>query len=74
MTIERIQQAAWIRGIYFSGQKQWLNNMVGYGYGFYVPNGVRWCMCQTLDGAYRMIMQYPKIRNRKGELICMMLK
>lgn len=61
MTIERVKQAAWIRGIYFSGEKLWRNCTVGYAYEFYTPNGRGFMQCQTLYGAYREIMKYPKL-------------
>lgn len=63
MTVKRVQSAAECRGIYFDGEKKWLNNMVGYGYEFYTPNGRGFFQSDTLDGAYKQIMTYPKVKN-----------
>lgn len=61
MTIERVQHAASIRGIYFNGEKKWRNNMVGYAYEFFTPNGTGFRQSDTLNGAYRQIMEFPKL-------------
>jgi hypothetical protein len=66
MTIERVQQAAWIRVIYFSGDKKWRNNTVGYAYEVMTPNGFD--QSTTVNGIYKAVTVYPVIRNRKGEL------
>lgn len=58
--VGRIQQAAELREIYFSGEKKWLNNTVGYGYEFFTPDG-DFFQANTLEGAYKKIMEYPKI-------------
>lgn len=61
MTIKRVKQAAACRGIYFEGKRNWLNNTVGYGYGFFTPTG-GFRQADTLDGIYRQIMAFPKVR------------
>lgn len=60
MTIERVQRAAELRGIYFSGEKKWLNSTVGYGYEIHSPSGWNFFQADTLEGIYRKIMEYPK--------------
>lgn len=62
MKAERVERAAELRGIYFAGTRHWLNSMVGYGYEFYTPDGRGFFQSDTLDGAYREIMKYPKVR------------
>ena len=62
MTKARVERAAELRGIYFVAERKWLNSMVGYGYAFYSPGGYHCHMADTLGGAYRMIMEYPKIK------------
>lgn len=62
MTVERVRRAAELRGIYFSGEKKWLNSTVGYGYEFYTPNGYGFRQADTLDGAYRAVMRFKKIK------------
>ena len=62
MKIERVKRAAELRGIYFTGTKRWLNSMVGYGYEFFTPDGRGFFQSDTLYGAYRKIMEYPKIK------------
>lgn len=62
MTVKRCKQAAYIRGIYFSGERKWLNNTVGYGYEFFSPNGTGFRQADTLNGSYRQIMEFPKAR------------
>ena len=61
MTVKRCKTAASRRGIYFSGQRKWLNNMVGYGYEFHTPNGTGFRQADTLSGAYKQIMAFPPI-------------
>ena len=61
MTIKRVQAAAWLRGIYFDGEKKFRNSMIGYAYEFYTPNGRGFFQSDTLTGVYRKIMEYPKI-------------
>lgn len=58
MTIKRVQRAAELRGIYFDGEKRWLNNVVGCCYECYV--GWRFIQADTLDGLYRRIMEVEK--------------
>lgn len=62
MTIKRVQQAAWLRGIYFDGEKRWRNNMVGYAYEVYSPNGTGFMQADTLSGLYRYIMKFKKVQ------------
>lgn len=62
MTIKRVKQAAACRGIYFEGKRKWLNNMVGYGYEFWTPTGGGFRQADTLEGSYRQIMEFPKVR------------
>lgn len=61
MTIKRVQNAAYLRGIYFSGEKKYRNSMIGFGYEFFTPNGRGFFQSDTLTGIYRKIMEYPKI-------------
>ena len=61
MTIKRVQAAAWLRGIYFDGEKKFRNSMVGNAYEIYTPNGCGFFQSDTLDGLYKKIMEYPKI-------------
>ena len=65
MTKARCKQAAECRGIYWSGERKWLNNTVGYGYEFWTPSGGSFRQADTLEGSYKQIMEFPKIR--KGE-------
>ena len=62
MTIKRLQAAAARRGIYFNGQKKFLNTFIGYGYSCFSPSGAGLLQADTLTGLYSMIMKYPKIR------------
>ena len=66
MTIKKCKDAAYVRGIYFSGKKHWLNNMVGYGYDFYGPDycGAPLHMTNNLEDAYRLIKQYPRLSKK----------
>lgn len=61
MTIERVKNAAYIRGIYFDGVKAWRNNMIGYAYEIYTPSGRGFYQTDTLAAMYNKIMSYPKI-------------
>lgn len=61
MTIKRVKQAAVARGIYFSGEKKYQNNVVGYGYFCFTPSGRGFITSDTLHGLYKMIMEYRKI-------------
>lgn len=61
MTVKRVVKAANIRGIYFNGKKVWQNSCVGYGYSCYSPNGIGILQADTLDGMYRLIMNYERI-------------
>lgn len=62
MTKARCKQAAECRGIYWSGEVKWLNTMVGYGYEFYAPNGTGFRQANTLEGSYKQIMSFPRLR------------
>ena len=62
MTIKRVQKAAELRGIHFDGQRKWLNNTIGYGYEFWTPNGCGFRQADTLQGSYKQIMEFPKMR------------
>ena len=62
MTIKQVQRAASLRGIYFTGEKKWLNTQVGYGYEFFTPNGTGFRQSDTLAGAYKQIMEFDKIK------------
>lgn len=61
MTVKRVAQAAWLRGIYFDGEKKFRNCTVGYAYEFLTPNGRGFYQADTLTGAYKKIMEFPKI-------------
>ena len=62
MTIERVENAAWLRGIYFDGVKRFRNSMVGCAYEIYSPDGRGFYQADTLRGMYDYIMQFPKVR------------
>ena len=62
MTIKQVQNAAWIRGINFDGEKKWRNSMVGYVYEIFTPNGRGFFQADTLHGIYKKIMEYPRLR------------
>lgn len=59
MTIKRAQRAAEIRGIYFNGIKKWRNNIVGYAYEIFTPNGRGFFQTDNLNSLYREIKKYP---------------
>lgn len=65
MTKARCKLAAECRGIHWYGERKWLNSMVGYGYEFFTPNGTGFRQADTLEGSYKQIMEFPKIR--KGD-------
>ena len=70
MTIERVKQAAWLRGMHFDGIKKYRNCVVGTAYEVFTPDGRGFISSDTLAGMYRMIMEYPKvvvIRNHEIE-------
>ena len=62
MTIKRVKQAAYIRGIYFDGLKVFRNTMVGYAYEIYTPDGQGFYQADTLQGLYNYIMTFEKIK------------
>ena len=60
MTIKRVQAAAAARGTFFSGQATpngWTR------YQIFSPSGYGILQADTLDGLYRLLQQYPIIRN-----------
>ena len=59
MKIERVQQAAYLRGIFFDGVKTWRNSMSGYAYEIYLP-GKGFLQADTLQGIYKAVMKYEK--------------
>lgn len=61
MTIKRVKQAAYIRGIYFDGVKKFRNNLIGVAYEIYTPNGRGFFQADTLTGLYKEIMKYNKM-------------
>lgn len=62
MTRARCKQAAECRGIYWNGERKWLNSMVGYGYEFFTPNGTGFRQANTLAGSYQQIMTFPRLK------------
>lgn len=62
MTIARVKRAAEIRGIRFDGKKRFINNMIGYGYHIDSPSGWTFRQADSLEGIYRMIMEFPKLK------------
>lgn len=60
MTIKRVKTAAYIRGIYFDGLKIWRNNMAGYAYEIYTPDGRGFYQADTLQALYNKVMTYKK--------------
>lgn len=65
MTKDKVKRAAEARGIRFDVKKKWLNSQIGYGYEFYTPNGCGFRQADTLEGIYRAVMEYPKIKEAK---------
>jgi hypothetical protein len=63
MTIERVKQAAYIRGMYFDGVKRFRNSMIGAAYEIYSASGRGFYQADTLRGMYAYIMQFSKINN-----------
>ena len=61
MTKARCIHAAALRGIWFDGEKKWLNSLVGYGYQCWSPNGTQLFQSNTLAGIYRFIMEFEKL-------------
>lgn len=59
MTIKQVQNAAWLRGIYFDGVKKFRNSMIGCAYEIYTGRG--FFQADTLRGLYNHIMMFPKI-------------
>lgn len=65
MTVQRVRQAASIRGIYFDGIKKWRNNMVGCAYEIFTPDGRGFFQSDTLSGLYKKIMEYKRLEVRQ---------
>lgn len=61
MTIKQVQNAAWLRGIYFDGVKKFRNSMIGCAYEIFTPSGRGFYQSDTLRGLYRYIMTFPKM-------------
>jgi hypothetical protein len=61
MTIKRVKQAAYLRGIYFNGEKKFRNTFIGVAYEIYTPGGRGFFQADTLEGLYKEIMKYNKI-------------
>lgn len=61
MSIKRVQEAAALRGIRFNGKRQYLNNIVGYGYYAHYCGAL--LQADTLNGIYKLIMKYPRIES-----------
>ena len=69
MTVKRVQAAARARGLYFDGERKWINSMIGYGYEIYVGDSkFGWLHADTLNGLYDMLQQFPRLSNR-NELV-----
>lgn len=62
MKIERVKKAAELRGIYFEGRRRWRNNTVGNAYEITTPNGRGFFQSDTLEGIYREVMKYERIK------------
>lgn len=60
MNTKRVTQACNCRNIYFNGKKEWLNNIIGYGYEVLTPYGH--LQADTLQGLYDMVMKIEKVR------------
>lgn len=61
MSIKRVKDAAYARGMYFDGEKRWRNSMIGYGYEIYTPEG--FFQADTLDGIYNVVMSFEKVED-----------
>ena len=61
MSTKTVQKTAALRGIRFDGEKKWLNQTCGFGYEFFTPDGRSFRQADTLDGAYRSVMKFPKL-------------
>ena len=62
MSVERIQRAAAIRGMKFSGEKKFRNTWAGYSYEIFSPSGRQFVQADTLDGVYRFVKQFPILK------------
>lgn len=71
MKIERVQQSAYLRGLFFDGVKTWRNSWIGYAYEIYLP-GRGFYQADTLAGIYCRIMEYKK--NQIGGLYNVLCK
>lgn len=61
MTKEKVKRAAELRSIYFDGIKKWRNSTVGYGYEVLTPKG--FIQADTLNGLYKEIKEFEKVRD-----------
>lgn len=61
MTINRVQRAAELRGLFFDGCKRWINSGIGYGYTILTPRG--FYSADRLEAIYRRVMEYPRIED-----------
>jgi hypothetical protein len=61
MTIARIQKAAALRGMTFTGEKKFRNTWAGFAYEIFSPSGQNFIQSDTLSGIYEFVMHYPKI-------------
>lgn len=66
MTVTRVKQAAALRGIKFTGEKKFRNTWAGVAYEVDSPNGRNFVQSDTLDGVYKFVMQFPKIKTRSN--------
>lgn len=62
MTTIRVQKAAALRGMKFSGEKKFRNTWAGRSYEIVSPDGRNFLQSDTLMGIYRFIMRYPLIK------------
>lgn len=59
MTIERVQAAARARGSYFSGEP---NHNSWIRWSMFAPNGSGLLSADTLEGLYKLLKQFPRVR------------
>ena len=60
MTIKRVQNAAYIRGMFFDGEKKYRNSFVGYAYEIYTGRG--FFQADTLNAIYKEVMKHEKVQ------------
>lgn len=61
MTKKAVMRAAKRRGIFFTGEKKFLNTLVGVGYSCFSPSGRGILQSATLEGMYGLIKEFPVI-------------